>query len=178
VQIQFGSYPINFTLIYLNSFWSTDSLREAYSVKRVLQAQRWWFDNPLLFIHKLPFLRVQFEYMNRIASRETCSSYGENRTSSYPYSFAYCIVLFYRNIRSGRAFRPILGPTTPQFDPRRPLRHFRRDCRKDHDKVIPYFRVSLRSSNTRTFGNWRTVENVSATYLFVKLLGRYALWMK
>jgi len=41
VQIQFRSYPINFTLIYLNSFWSTDSLRGAYSVKRVLQAQRW-----------------------------------------------------------------------------------------------------------------------------------------
>lgn len=34
-------------------------------------------------------------------------------------------------------------PTTFRFDPRRPLRHFRRDCRKDHDKVISYFRESL-----------------------------------
>lgn len=99
--------------------------------------------------------------------------YGENRTSSGSVfvGVVHRIVLSkYTNIRSERAFRPILGPPTFRFDSRRPLHHFRRDCRKDHDKVISYFRVSLRSSNTRTFGNWRTVENVSTTYLFAKLL--------
>jgi len=105
--------------------------------------------------------------------RRTCSSNGENGLGSV--SFAYCIVLFYRNVRSGRAFRPILGPTTPRFDPRCPPRHFRRDCRKVWDKVISYFRFSLRPGNTRTFGNWRTVENVSATYSFAKLLGVYVI---
>jgi len=105
--------------------------------------------------------------------KRTCSSDGENGLGSV--SFAYCIVLFYRNVRSGRAFRPILGPTTPRFDPRCPPRHFRRDCRKVRDKVISYFRFSLWPGNTRTFGNWRTVENVSATYSFAKLLGVYVI---
>lgn len=124
-------------------------------------------------------LRMWFGYMNRIASREgTCSSNGENGLGSA--SFAYCIVLFYRNIRSGRAFLSILSSlrqpreTTLMFDPRTATAPFPlRDCRKDRDKVISYFRLSLRFSNTRTFGNWRTVESISTTYLFAKLLGLY-----
>lgn len=45
--------PINFTLIYPNSTsWSIDSPWEAYSIKRVLQAQQWWSDIPFLSVYK------------------------------------------------------------------------------------------------------------------------------
>lgn len=42
---------------------------------------------------------------------------------------------------------------------------------------IKLYRISdsLRSGNTRSFGNWRTVENISTTYSFAKLLGWYVI---
>lgn len=76
-----------------------------------------------------------------------CSSNGENGLECA--RFAYRIVLFYRNIRSGRAFRLILpgrlprGAAAPASMLERPPRHFRRDCRKDQDKVISYFRLCV-----------------------------------
>lgn len=126
-------------------------------------------------------LRMRFEYMNRIASRGG-PVHRTEKTGSGPLRsriVSYCSIGIY--VPDAR-FSPssVVSPTTPRNYPRVrsstatapfPLR----DCRKDQDKVISYFRLSLRFSNTRTFGNWRTVESISTTYLFAKLLELYVI---
>lgn len=121
-----------------------------------------------------------FRYMNRIASRGDLFIERRKRARVRYVRVLYRIVLSEYTFRTRVSPHPQQSPTTPRNHPRVrsstatapfPLR----DCRKDQDKVISYFRLSLRFSNTRTFGNWRTVESISTTYLFAKLLGIYVI---
>lgn len=75
-------------------------------------AQQWWSDIFLLYTHKLPSRVYNLRVWIESQAGGTCSSYGENRTSSGSYSriVSYCSIGIYV---LNAAFRPILGPTSP-----------------------------------------------------------------
>lgn len=158
--------------------------RGAGSVKGILKVQAGTVQPDISFLSSSsPRVVCAIQVYTRIESQARGLVHRTEKTGSDPFRsriVSYCSIGIY--VLDAR-FAPSTGRQPPGFDPRRPPRHFRRDCRKVQDKVISYFRLPLSGLAILELsvidGPWRTYRLLTCSQNYSEfMLLRVTAWTR